>query len=266
MTDLNDSTSPRSSSAMDDLPVESPDAGSSLSLADVPMTSSYSSRRRQQEQVNLAAVAMTDEDRAHVDDVNMNENGGGRTNGDNNADDEIPGTTGAAVPRVSRWFYFGGICFVLVGALVVLIVALTINDRQESSLDQVLDYLVQQGVSRRDTWNVFGTPQHRAALFLAMEEDAVHKIPRVAINDPTDRSGYLYVARYVMAVVYFSLNGNHWKSRCNFLTTNPVCEWNDVLPQFIVEEVANNPDGVTELGGVLCDSSTGVPVVLDLGR
>lgn len=34
-------------------------------------------------------------------------------------------------------------------------------------------------------------------------------------------------ARYALAVLYYSTNGNLWKNRLGFLTDRPTCEWND---------------------------------------
>jgi hypothetical protein len=63
-------------------------------------------------------------------------------------------------------------------------------------------------------------PQYRAAQWI-MEEDAL-------MLNADDEDAVRLVQRYVMALLYYALEGNQWTSSANFLTAASVCEWQGV--------------------------------------
>lgn len=117
---------------------------------------------------------------------------------------------------------------------------------RKASLDAVINYLNEAGVSSVTDMTKNGTPQNAAAVWLADTDPLNLGIPE---DGPSD-GGYMYVVRYVLAVVYHSMNGTQWKNQFKFLTGRDVCTWNDIV------EVTRNGVKDTEPGGVYCDSTT----------
>ena len=133
------------------------------------------------------------------------------------------------------------------------------------TLEEVVTYL-SNGVSDESVLRRSGSPQNKAARWLATEDGAAISLPkqgferRRELHQHTDNSdAYMYVFRYVMAVSYFALNGPNWTFDHNFMNDGPVCSWNDFSIGISGEDV------VSELGGVLCDEETHLPIALDLG-
>jgi len=134
------------------------------------------------------------------------------------------------------------------------------------TLEEVVTYL-SNGVSDESVLRRSGSPQNKAARWLATEDGAAISLPkqgferRRELHQHTDNSdAYMYVFRYVMAVNYFALDGPNWLFDMNFLTDNPICEWNQV-------SFGNTDTGrVYEIGGVTCDPDTNLPIAVDLGE
>jgi hypothetical protein len=77
-----------------------------------------------------------------------------------------------------------------------------------------------------------GSPQFKALKWIANED------PATTIE--------IINQRYVAAALYFALGGENWIEKCNFLTEDPVCSWNQ------------------EDSGVICDSTNARVVALHL--
>ena len=134
-----------------------------------------------------------------------------------------------------------------------------------ATLNEIVDWLVAQQVSSRSALLDPGSPQQQAAEWLAAQDEAALALPPTSVTitvDDTDEtdSGYFYMVRYVMAVTYYALNGENWPTQVNFLSPDPVCDWHG-LSQGVSEPFVG-----AEVGGLLCDDVTGVPVILDLGK
>lgn len=90
--------------------------------------------------------------------------------------------------------------------------------------------------------------QYKAAAWMADEDTARLDIP----DDSTDvDSSFGFVQRYVMAVFYYSLNGDKWRETTSFLTGDSVCDWQteDVLTEDVRPE---DTDPETWNFGVTC--------------
>jgi hypothetical protein len=120
-----------------------------------------------------------------------------------------------------------------------------------ATLADITGWLASNGASDKTALITPGTPQFMAATWLATED-------KLALALPTTTSlGYLYTTRYVMALVYYQLNGVNWDSQLKFLTEEPVCAWNGLKRAF-------GGNGV-EIAGLQCNSESGLPTKLDLG-
>ena len=124
-----------------------------------------------------------------------------------------------------------------------------------ASLEDIVSWLSQQGISQ-DALQTVGTPQNRAARWLAQEDQVV--LP--PLHDATT-SSYLLTVRYVLVVLYYQLRGEYWPTQVGFLSPNEgVCDWHGISRKTNGQTVDN------EIGGLRCDEESGLPVILDLGR
>jgi hypothetical protein len=117
--------------------------------------------------------------------------------------------------------------------------------------NKTMEYLVESNISSYESLAKYGTPQYYATSFVA--DDLQLGVPQSGrkSNEPLE----LYIARYVLALVYFSFGNtpsqNMWVPRMEFALTMDVCQWNE---QFL---------GLTRQG-VSCSVPTKLPVNLTL--
>jgi Leucine-rich repeat (LRR) protein len=91
-----------------------------------------------------------------------------------------------------------------------------------ADFDSVKRYMIDQGVSSEDAFSSTGTPQYRAATWLAQVDGANLPVPTSNIRA---FDGYRYVARYVMAVNFYALNGENWPAPEIFMNDDDICFW-----------------------------------------
>jgi len=127
----------------------------------------------------------------------------------------------------NRWAL--GIGIFLTIFIIILVIALTASNSKSNSsgavrntdFESVVEFLANEGISDLEDLVAEGSPQNRAALWLAEEDPG-----NVVIPADSHTQGYLYVARYVMALNYFAMGGKRWLSRLNFLSGDDICRWN----------------------------------------
>lgn len=159
----------------------------------------------------------------------------------------------SGLPR--RSYLCWGICLLLTSIALLLSVIgasarkneMTIMPRPEHN--DVIKYLHSHNISSHEELTTVDSPRNLAARWLAESDPAQLPIP-VTYD-------YLYVARYVMVLNYFALNGDGWTMNVNFMTDKHVCDWNGMKNAF-------GRKGV-ESGGLSCDENR-IPGVLDLGK
>jgi hypothetical protein len=123
---------------------------------------------------------------------------------------------------------------------------------RKSDFGEVSAYFIAAGVSNEVAIKTRGTPQNTAAYWLADNDEANMAVPA---DLTTTLVGYQYMTRYVLAVLYFAMDGENWNYQADFGTVENICSWNQV-----------NFDGSNFYRqGVLCDSKTGLIFALDLG-
>lgn len=133
------------------------------------------------------------------------------------------------------------------------------HDQVPATLEEVVAYLVTENVSRESDLTNDKAPQYKAAQWLSQVDGARLALPTTSLSSQDNRDAYLVVARYVLALTYFALNGPDWNFQRGFLADNSVCDWNE--PTIGIE--GNIPD--LESGGIRCSNETGLPIVMDLG-
>jgi hypothetical protein len=99
--------------------------------------------------------------------------------------------------------------------------------KRASRSEEVMAYLEMVGVSSMDLMTTKGTPQHEAAVWIADFDKFYMDLPvmEVPTQVPTDVGHNLFVERYVLAVMYYSLGGPTWSYKMNFLKPIPTCSW-----------------------------------------
>ena len=133
-----------------------------------------------------------------------------------------------------------------------------LQDEERPTFFQIRSWLEDEGISDSAAFHFPGSPQNLAAQWLATEDLAGVPLPRVSFSDPSSPEGYMFVVRYVMALIYFQMNGDNWHTPVNFMTPQPICQWNG-------NSLAHNGQGLgVEQGGIWCDED-GIPTFLDLG-
>ena len=154
-----------------------------------------------------------------------------------------------------KWVWIGGTLALLLLVVLIPAVALT-RDRSSGSssttqertqgVEEVIQYLVDQGVSPAQVFEDQDSPQLQAATWLAVEDPANLDVPS---NPITSTIGYKYMFRYIMTLNYYAMGGENWYDDMNFLTGNDICEWH-----------SDKMDPMDHQLGVICTGSHGDPV------
>lgn len=102
-----------------------------------------------------------------------------------------------------------------------------VNNSNSVDLDakrkSIIEFLSVK-ISYVDDMETQGTPQYNAIEWLINDDYYGSDIP----SDPNDyKLSYQFCQRYILAVVYYALDGPNWDKQCNFLSsTKSVCNWN----------------------------------------
>jgi len=129
--------------------------------------------------------------------------------------------------------------------------------KREADFQGVIGYLSSAGVSTMESLLDVGSPQHMAAKWLADDDGLNLPVPQ---QQATTEAGYSYVTRYVLAVLYFGMDGPSWTRDFSFVSGRDVCVWNDP-----VTATLSSGEETTLPGGVYCDGATGVVSSIHLG-
>mmetsp|Transcript_19532 Transcript_19532/g.28708 ORF Transcript_19532/g.28708 Transcript_19532/m.28708 type:complete len:461 (+) Transcript_19532:147-1529(+) len=99
--------------------------------------------------------------------------------------------------------------------IMIFVVTLTArNSPQQQRFDEVLSIL-PPAISERSQFKNIDSPQSKALHWIVSEDEAQLSITK------TDR----ILQRYVLAVIFFSMGGEGWGDKCNFLTGKHECKW-----------------------------------------
>jgi hypothetical protein len=131
----------------------------------------------------------------------------------------------------------------------------SIIDTRESSIDEVIAIMANLGVSTLVALQTSGSPQNRAAIWLAETDGANLAVPTDFDTGLVEL--YKYITRYVMVVFYYSTLGETaWDSQVGFMTSFDVCRWYE---KFLS---GNQP----YRKGVACDQETGLIIGLGISK
>lgn len=98
------------------------------------------------------------------------------------------------------------------------------ENRPRPTLSDIVNYIVNQGISTETDILTADTPQYKAAMWLMRDDPA--NVPVPTMFDISTYEGYRYMTRYIMAVNYFAFDGENWEVDLGWMTGSDVCDWN----------------------------------------
>lgn len=116
----------------------------------------------------------------------------------------------------------------ITGAIAVLftIFLLLIGKGQVTNrMTATKEFLTQNNYATNEKLSNPSTPQYKAALWIANEDQDNLDIPVNTVGSASNR----FLQRYVLAVLYYSLGGDEWTQSFNFLSSNHECSWNEEM-------------------------------------
>jgi len=84
-------------------------------------------------------------------------------------------------------------------------------------LKEVTDYLWENKISAQQSLITLGTPEHYASVFMADAEN--YQSQMVPGNEQH------FVERYILALIYYGMNGAQWTNQYDFLHAKDHCLW-----------------------------------------
>ena len=87
------------------------------------------------------------------------------------------------------------------------------DEAQRVRLSSVASFLIDEGISFEDAVTTAGSPQNRAASFMAIEDVAQLEVP-LSKADPL---AFKFIQRYALATFYYAFGGESWDFSMNFL-------------------------------------------------
>lgn len=102
----------------------------------------------------------------------------------------------------------------------------TLSDEQQRvRLASVVTFLIDEDISYEDAVTTPGSPQNRAAAFMAIDDQAQLEVP----GSRGEEEAFKFIQRYALAVYYYALGGEAWDFKMNFLTPDSTCIWFQTL-------------------------------------
>lgn len=126
--------------------------------------------------------------------------------------------------------------------------------------------------------NSASSPQYMAAKFMTELDGSNWNLPGSSFGTNLEDDityEYRYLARYIMALNYYSLHGPTWYNTLNFLSEKDICHWYGYVQTTSNSNIGSSSTTTTtttettnnnqmELAGIFCDITTGVPIALSL--
>lgn len=130
------------------------------------------------------------------------------------------------------------------------------SPERKAQLEDVVAFLQASGVTAEADFRT-GTTQLVAATWLARVDRANLAVPS---NTSTPLEQYKYVSRYVLALLWYSMDGHLWDENLFFMTSRDVCDWHRSIPVRLPNgQVANFR------AGAYCENTTETLEALFLG-
>jgi hypothetical protein len=142
------------------------------------------------------------------------------------------------------------VCTLLAFIVLAVVLHVTLIDDKER-FDDTITVLSKGGISKMEDLQTIGTPQHKAARWIADRD-----VMRVPISNAR-----IFLDRYVLAVLYYALGGDEtWPHDMNFLSDEGVCKWSNQMANPLGNDLTVGVHGCKDVDGEL------VPVGIALGK
>jgi hypothetical protein len=123
---------------------------------------------------------------------------------------------------------------------------------RQSTAEEIITYMANSGVSDLTALTSDGSPQSRAATWMAETDEANLPIPT---GDGIE--SYKYTTRYAMVVLYYATGGDTtWTNQLSFMSSTDVCNWYGIF-----QSAAS-----AYRKGVVCDTDTGLITGLGISK
>ena len=138
-----------------------------------------------------------------------------------------------------------------VAAFVTVAITGSHHSRNEVNTDRMqstINLLSGNSISDRTALNTVGTPQNKAANWIANVDPMHLDVPTSLSSDP-----FPFLQRYALATLYYALGGDLWINQLNFVTGDHECSWFQSMP-----DASGEPYAI----GVTCDATLRVKNLL----
>lgn len=221
--------------------------------------------RVQQENARLFAEAVLNESERRESKRNLLGSGSPRSpaslwRSSNSLEASIRFSVEDDIDRARKQYYRKRLCkriFCLVTVVVILVTffaAVTGKERfvpfgMSDRMADTIDLLLETGISDRSDLLNESSPQYKAAYWMANNDQEVLPVPT-----SSEKLNLLrFVQRYVLAVLYHSLDGHSWINAFGFLSGGHECSWYEQAP---------DENGDLFAVGVTCDENLQVTTLL----
>jgi hypothetical protein len=109
--------------------------------------------------------------------------------------------------------------------------------------EQIIEFLVSQGIASKDDLETEGSYAYKAADWIANHDELTLEVPGSTRRKTAEASltpQEIFITRYALANIYFSLGGPKWMYQADFLSGKPTCEWMEM----VATEIGTLPIGV----------------------
>lgn len=112
---------------------------------------------------------------------------------------------------------------------------------------ELYEFFSNNGISTQDSLQDASSPQGQALRWVAALDDLQRPVPTQLHSDQR------MVQRYVLAVLYYALNGPEWEAHWNWMSGTDECSWFETS---VAPTVAQVPTNITTALGVTCNPHT----------
>jgi hypothetical protein len=153
------------------------------------------------------------------------------------------------LPSLLRFGFL--LCILMVLVIPAIVLPIVLIEGGKPRVEDVIDFLSKNDISKLGDLKNPGTPQYRAARWIADED-----LQRVPIS--MKRS---FLDRYVLAVLFYALGGDKtWPSDLDFLSPTHVCQWVQSTSNQLGNDLTAGVHGCKTIDGEL------VPIGIALGK
>ena len=121
-------------------------------------------------------------------------------------------------------------------------------------MQHTVNMLSDNGISTRKSLLKSATAQYQAAVWVADHDKEQLPIPTSLDESGASHDSDRFIQRYVLALMYYSWDGNNWNDQLKFVTENHECSWDNPILE-TGNEANKNTERSSFALGVSCDDN-----------